>query len=337
MDLFFYFFLFIFWTMFGSFASVVIYRLKSGEGGIWAGRSHCKTCERDLSVLELIPVLSWTLQWGKCKGCKSKISAIYPLLEICMGILFVATGYFLIDSTLIFMGNGFEWIRMFFFLSIMFFTVIYVFYDILYLEIPESILGISNKLTFGVLIAQGFGLSFIPYLATWSLDIITLGICITIIALLYTIMLAELREIYDALIVLFCMILLGWYIHITGGFYGLLQESALLSGTLAAFIIFVSFFLQIVLSGGRAMWAGDLRIAILMGLLVWIGFAFQAWMICYLAWSIIGIWIIIYAKIKDGIKAPFQHQIPFWPFIAAWYLAVLFFHNYISKFIEWYI
>lgn len=82
MNLFFYTFLFTFGMLFGSFASVLVYRLKSGEGGIMAGRSHCPRCGHTLTALELIPLLSWILQKGKCKSCKAKISPIYPALEL---------------------------------------------------------------------------------------------------------------------------------------------------------------------------------------------------------------------------------------------------------------
>ena len=88
METLFYIFLFIFWTLFGSFASVLIYRLKSGEKWIFLWRSHCKTCNRTLSALELIPIFSWLFSLWKCRGCKQKISIIYPLLFIkCIGNL----------------------------------------------------------------------------------------------------------------------------------------------------------------------------------------------------------------------------------------------------------
>lgn len=337
MNLFFYTFLFIFWTMFGSFASVVIYRIKSGEGGIFAGRSHCKTCERDLSALELIPLFSWLFQWWKCAGCKEKISAIYPILELSTWILFTLVWIFLISPELIFTGDIFEWSRMLFFLWIMFLSIIYIFYDILYLEIPESILLIANISVLGILILQDLGWRFIPYMGSWnSFSIETFSLCLVSLGLLYYIMLWGLKEIYDCLILTWIWWVLVWYVSITWGLSGLLLDSALLSGTLAAFAVFISFFIQIVLSGGRAMGAGDLRIAILMWLLVGSFFVIPAWMICYLVGSIVWIFLVAKTKIMKGFKAPIQHEVPFGPFIAAWYLAVVFFAPQISSFIAWY-
>lgn len=333
MDLFFYTFLFIFWTMFGSFASVLIYRIKSQEGGIMAGRSHCKTCERNLSALELIPIFSWLFQWWKCKWCKKNISSIYPILEITTGLLFTAVWVFLINSGLIFAGDMLEWIRMLFFVSIMFLTVVYVFYDILYLEIPESILLAANIWVFGALIAQGFWHNFIPYLANWGLNAPTLITCLWIISALYYVMIAGLREVYDCLIVVICVLVIWGYMYFWDIHF---SDSALLSWTIAALWVFISFFLQIVLSGGRAMWEGDLRIAILMWLLVGVSLVFPAWMICYLIWSFIWIFLILKSKITLGLKSSFNHQIPFGPFIASWYLAAVFFSPQIQNLLQGY-
>jgi len=332
MNLFLYTFLFIFWTLFGSFASVIIHRLKSGEGWICAGRSHCKTCDRNLSALELIPIFSWLFQWGKCKWCKQKISAIYPVLEISTGILFAAVWVFLVSPELIFAWDIFEWFRMIFFCSIMFLTIIYVFYDILFLEIPESILLIANIWVFWALIAHTLWYPIFSYLPVWWFSFLDLVFSFGIIAALYYIFLAGLKEIYDCIIMSVLLILSGTYIY---NFW--FQHSAPISGSIAALGIYLSFFLQIVLSWGRAMGWWDLRIAILMWLLTWAILAFPAWMICYVFWSVIGIGIIVWSRLFGDKSKKIDTQIPFWPFIAAWYLSVLFFFPYILNFIEWYI
>lgn len=334
MNLFLYTFLFIFWTMFWSFASVIIYRIKSGEEWIIAGRSHCKTCERNLSALELIPIFSWLFQGWKCKWCKQKISSIYPILELSTWLLFAGVWIFLLSPGLIFSWNMLEWSRMIFFCWLMFFTVVYVFYDILYLEIPESILLIANVWVFWVLIAQWLWYNFIPYLTVWDWDILTILLCFWIISALYYIMIAWLREIYDCLIVWLCVVALWLYVFY---FDISLAHNAILSGTIAALWIFISFFLQIVLSGWRAMWAGDLRIGILMWLLTGVSLAFPAWMICYIIWSLVWIILILKFKIKSWLKSSFNHQIPFGPFIASGYIATLFFASQIQSLLQWYL
>ena len=58
--------------------------------GIVVAGSHCPKCKKPLSWHENIPVLSWVLQGGKCRGCKTPISIQYPLVELLTGLLFLA-------------------------------------------------------------------------------------------------------------------------------------------------------------------------------------------------------------------------------------------------------
>ncbi len=37
------------------------------------GRSACDGCGKALTVVELVPVLSWMMQWGKCRSCGARI------------------------------------------------------------------------------------------------------------------------------------------------------------------------------------------------------------------------------------------------------------------------
>jgi len=69
----------------GSFLNVCIYRLPRDMSVVKPHRSFCTSCKRQLGSLENIPVLSWVLLGGKCKGCKEKISGRYPLVELLSG------------------------------------------------------------------------------------------------------------------------------------------------------------------------------------------------------------------------------------------------------------
>jgi prepilin signal peptidase PulO-like enzyme (type II secretory pathway) len=73
----------------GSFLSMLIPRLHFGEKGIVKGRSKCPKCKNTLTVFELIPVLSYVLQAGKCKHCKKTISAWYPVIELSTALTFL--------------------------------------------------------------------------------------------------------------------------------------------------------------------------------------------------------------------------------------------------------
>lgn len=73
----------------GSFYNVVGMRAVS-ESSFHQGRSKCPSCGSILSWYELIPVLSYVLQLGKCRTCRTGISAMYPLVELSTGFAFVA-------------------------------------------------------------------------------------------------------------------------------------------------------------------------------------------------------------------------------------------------------
>jgi len=80
--------IFIIGTVFGSFYNVVGYRLPKGES-IISPPSHCPNCNTKLGPLELFPILSYLIQKGRCKHCKTKISPFYTVFELLTGILFV--------------------------------------------------------------------------------------------------------------------------------------------------------------------------------------------------------------------------------------------------------
>ena len=58
--------------------------------GIVIEGSHCPQCKKALHWYENIPVFSWVIQGGKCRGCKTSISAQYPFVELLTGLLFLA-------------------------------------------------------------------------------------------------------------------------------------------------------------------------------------------------------------------------------------------------------
>ena len=52
------------------------------------GRSHCPHCQKTLGFWELIPVVSFLVQAGRCRSCRKLISWQYPLVELATGIVF---------------------------------------------------------------------------------------------------------------------------------------------------------------------------------------------------------------------------------------------------------
>lgn len=81
-------FIFILGLVIGSFLNVCIYRIPRDESIVFPP-SRCPKCGRKLSALENMPLLSYMLQRGKCKGCQGSISIRYPIVELLTGISFV--------------------------------------------------------------------------------------------------------------------------------------------------------------------------------------------------------------------------------------------------------
>ena len=81
---------FVFGLVCGSFLNAVIHRLPRGVGLAHPRRSFCPQCGRSLPWHENVPVLSWVLQRGKCRGCGAAIPARYPLVELLTAALFLA-------------------------------------------------------------------------------------------------------------------------------------------------------------------------------------------------------------------------------------------------------
>ena len=52
-------------------------------------RSHCPECDALIPIWLNIPVISWLLLRGKSHCCSTKISPIYPLVELLTGVNFV--------------------------------------------------------------------------------------------------------------------------------------------------------------------------------------------------------------------------------------------------------
>ena len=73
--------------IFGSLASALSYRLPRGLP-IVAARSRCSACNAPLGALDLVPVLSWAANRGRCRHCGAAVSWRYPAMEIFTALLF---------------------------------------------------------------------------------------------------------------------------------------------------------------------------------------------------------------------------------------------------------
>lgn len=84
---------FILGTIMGSFYLVLGTRLPKGEDVV-KSRSRCDNCKKILKWYNLIPLVSFIVQKGKCSSCGQKISSEHFFVEIFTGLLFLLTSIY---------------------------------------------------------------------------------------------------------------------------------------------------------------------------------------------------------------------------------------------------
>lgn len=236
----------------GSFISVIIDRTKTKKTGIFFGRSQCPNCKKTLKAQNLIPIISWIIQKGKCAKCKKKISSHYPLLELLTGLTLVTTfltyNFYTTPSQLL---N--------FILYTILFTILITifFYDLLYKEIPDR----------------------------FSIPAIIIAI-------------------------------------IGGLLLNTIHPISMLYGTLA---IGGFFLIQFLISNGRWVGGGDIRLGALMGAILGLRLGFLALVLSYVIGGLFATYLLI------SKKATRKTQLPFGPFLISGLFLALFFSEEILK------
>lgn len=72
----------------GSFLNVCTLRWPEDQSVV-APRSRCPGCGHGIAWYDNLPVISWLILRGKCRGCSEPISIQYPLIELATGLLWV--------------------------------------------------------------------------------------------------------------------------------------------------------------------------------------------------------------------------------------------------------
>lgn len=240
----FYIFFFVLGTVIGSFLNVVINRLITKES-ILRNRSHCPFCKKKLNWLELIPIISFILQGGRCRKCKKKIPCQYPLVEFFTGLIFLL----IIFNFSAIGGPALGWqfiISTIFLLIISCFLIVLFVYDLKHYLVPDVI-------------------------------------------------------IYPALII---TLIYQIYFSIISN-----QLSFIVNYLLAGLIGGLFFLILVLISRGRWMGLGDVKIGILMGLLLGLSQVFTALFLAFLSGATVAIVLLILKK-KE-----LKSEIPFGPFL----------------------
>lgn len=160
----------IFGLFWGSFLAASLVRLRLRDAKFWLGRSRCLSCQKQLALRDLIPVLSFLFLRGRCRFCQQKIPYQDFALEILTGFAFAVTAYLGYD----FISTHLIWCL--FLASVLIFLAAY---DFLYYEIPDEV--VLPSLGF---IWIGSLLSFTPTPLASSLGILLGGSAFALLVLI---------------------------------------------------------------------------------------------------------------------------------------------------------
>lgn len=120
-------------TIFGSFINALSFRFNTGKS--MGGRSQCMCCSHQLSVADLIPVLSYLYLRGRCRYCDARVSLQYPAVELLAAALSLGV-FFVTDTPIAYATGSLVW------MVILFIIV----YDLRHMIIPHTasiVLGLS--------------------------------------------------------------------------------------------------------------------------------------------------------------------------------------------------
>lgn len=149
----------------GSFLNVCVWRTREDLSFVY-GRSMCPTCKKNIAWYDNIPLLSFTLLRGRCRGCQTRISAQYPLVELILGLSFLFVAWHHMTSGVAFVPAFVRDLSLIIFLGFIFL------YDLQYKEIhtgptiyPAVVLFLASlffswrswsEMVIGVAVAAGF-------------------------------------------------------------------------------------------------------------------------------------------------------------------------------------
>lgn len=254
----------------GSFLNVVADRLCQ-EKNPFKGRSACDSCGQTLKPQHMVPVLSYILLKGKCAYCHQKLSLYYPFSELLTGLFFAFAAYFsrFASSPTLLTGLLFGYFVVVFSVFVVIFLS-----DLKYQIIPNEVVYFGIAFVF---IAQVANLGF------WAVK--------------YREMLQS-----DAL---------GQYL-LQGDFYkdNVMREVKSFGYNIASGLgICLFFYLLVVLTRGRGMGGGDVKLGLLIGLFNGFPNGVIALFLAFITGSIVSIGLM--AMSKKGLK----DVVPFGPFL----------------------
>jgi leader peptidase (prepilin peptidase)/N-methyltransferase len=147
---------FAFGACIGSFLNVCIGRWPVNESVV-SPRSRCPNCKLQIAWYDNIPMVSWLLLRGRCRGCAQSISVQYPLVELAVAALWawVFASY----------GAGFTGIRIAVFATVMLGIGIT---DLKTYLIPDGFTVFGFLFVLATAIVAGLRGEFSPFAGPWD-------------------------------------------------------------------------------------------------------------------------------------------------------------------------
>lgn len=304
---------FILGTVLGSFVLALANRSLT-KRSFW-GRSYCEKCKKSLLWYDLFPILSYIILRGRCRWCKKKISLEYLVVEVVMGILI---GFLFWQSTKNLQFSTFPiWERQA--------SLIYNFQSIFNFKFSIFILDLLFKIFFITILASLFITDLKKMLipdrisipAIWVSLIYLVSITIFKIGYLYY-YLSQDR--------------IGKYLLPPHSDYfqrhALTTVQPLLGSIIMGLAIAGFFTLLIIITRGKGMGGGDVKLGGLIGLGLGFPLALVALMISFISGAITSLILVIFGRKNFG------QSVPFGPFLVLGSLVALFWGNQI---IDWYL
>lgn len=287
--------------MIGSLTSCLASRSLTKES-FW-GRSYCDRCKHKLAWYDLFPIFSYLLLKGKCRYCNARLSLEFPLVELLTGIL----------VSLLFLKNlpvnNNDFINYF-----------STFNLVNFLNLADLVFQIFVVTVFLIVFITDFKTGLIPNRITYPA---------VVIAFFYILVLSIARVFF--LYTSLAGSILGKYLLPPNSDYffrhAIINAALFFDGIIGAFVLFAFFGLVILITKGRGMGLGDLKLGIFMGLVLGFEKALLALMIAFINGSVIGIILIL--KDRKNLKK----TIPFGPFLVLGSLLALY---YGKEILDWY-
>ncbi len=283
-------------SILGSFAKALADRSLINKS-FW-GRSYCPKCKHILKTYDLFPIFSYLFLKGQCRYCHKRIESSYPLIEISVGIL-VALLFSLNLSN--FPGLEDLWLLILFITDLTFkaffvsILIVVFITDIKKYFIPDRIVIPSIIIAF-----------------FWLL-------ILSLVRIFYLYTYLSQTEIGRLLL----QPSNGYFIN------HVISILEILAGNLIASVLIGIFFLVLILvTRGKGMGGGDLKLGAFIGLCLGFPNGFLAIMLGFLIGAISSVTLIVIGK------KGFKEIIPFGPFLVIGSLITLFWGNPI---INWYL